>query len=368
MVSSTSAERRSSVRRLSQAGIAIGTAVAALTLPLAAALPAQAAHVPGWRLIASHHFGGRGNASGFSVVIAPSRTDAWAFGGSNPGGPSTPTAEQWDGRHWRTATLPRGLGGFIIAASASSPRDIWAVSYSGMYVLHWNGSRWSVAKRWKGGEATSIVAISPSDVWVFGGGSSLGAWHLSGRTWHRVAGRAGAVFRASALSASSIWAVAQRSRQALEHYDGSRWAAIATGSALVRTIPEDVVAVSRRGIWVSAVSAAGRLVVAHGSGSRWTRYMAPWRMRPERFAADGSGGIWIPAVTSTQTWLVHLSRSGRWTRTKVAGGPSSGVGDVTLIPGITTMLGSGGTRGNAAIWASGPLPAARARHQRAHRG
>ena len=344
--------------------IAIGTVLAVALLPLVTSIPAQAAGTPTWRLVASRHDGPAGNAPGYSVVIAPAPDTAWAFGGTNPGGPSSPTAARWNGRQWRAVPLPAALGGFIIAASASSADNIWAVSYFGSYVLRWNGSRWTVAKKWNAGMATSVVAVSSSDVWVFSGSTSLGTLHYNGRSWTRSTGPAGAVYRASALSGSSIWAVTLHSATPVEHYSGRSWRRARTGSALARTTPDDILAVSPHNIWISGVSADGRLVIVHGNGTRWTRFVAPWQMRPERFAVDGRGGIWVPAVAGGQTWwILHLSRSGHWTRSKI--GLGSGVGDLALIPRTTSLWGSGGsltkTGGDAAIWAHGPLPGPAAR-------
>ena len=67
-------------------------------------------------------------------------------------------------------------------------RDIWAVSYAGGYVVHWNGAGWRVAKCWRQhGVLSGVTALSPADVWVFGttagGFRGLGTWHFNGRTW-----------------------------------------------------------------------------------------------------------------------------------------------------------------------------------------
>jgi hypothetical protein len=89
--------------------------------------------------------------------------------------------------------------------------------------------------------------------------------------------------------------------------------------------------------------------------------VAPWGVQqPERFASDGAGGIWIPVVSQgadAATWMLHLTRADRWTRTPIAAGQAAdvGVGDLALIPGTTSLWGSGGllttTGGNATVWA-----------------
>jgi hypothetical protein len=182
-----------------------------------------------WRVSALRHYGGPGHASGFSAVVAPGRDSAWAFGGTNPGRASTPVALHWNGSSWRSQALPPGLDGFIGDASAPSARDVWAVSYGAGYLLHWNGTRWRVARRWPHKHMlTSVTALSPSDVWVFGtstaGTHGMGTWHFNGRSWGRVRGLAGRIYRASAVSASDIWAVAATHRGGfVEHYDGRAW-------------------------------------------------------------------------------------------------------------------------------------------------
>ena len=93
------------------------------------------------------HYGLPANASGYSVIVGTGPTEAWAFGGTNPGGPSAPVATLWSGDTTATATLPRGLTSFISDASETSSSDIWAASQYGRYVLHFDGVRWRVARR-----------------------------------------------------------------------------------------------------------------------------------------------------------------------------------------------------------------------------
>jgi hypothetical protein len=351
-----------------RAGIVLGS-MSAVALTMAAGTPARALQAPQWQITAKVHYGSTNNASGYSVVVAPAANDAWVFGGTNPGGTSTPAAEHWDGTRWQRSTLPSGLTGFIVAAGASSPDNIWAVGDG--YALHWNGLRWSVANTWAyGGEATSVAVVSPADVWVFGpssftGATGLGTWHYNGRIWIRATGLAATVYRASAVSPHDIWGI---TASGVVHYNGDTWSAVASAAPLLgNTQLDDVLAAASSCIWVSGIAPAtgtqGRLVLAHWNGKRWTRYLAPWQVQQaERFAPDGAGGIWIPVVTggaSPATWILHLSRTRSWSRTRIAAGPGAGVGvgDLALVPGTTTLWGIGGllttTGGDAAIWEHG---------------
>ena len=355
------------MKRAQRVGAVIAVSAAVATLTAAApAVAAVAAGPPGWAIMATVHYGSAADASGYSAIIAPSKADAWVFGGTNPGGTSAPAAEHWNGTRWRPVRLPSGLGGFIVASSASSARNIWAVG-SG-YALRWNGARWAVANTWRQrGELTSVSAISPADVWVFGGsaftsGTSPGAWHYNGHEWLKVTGIASRIYRSSAVSRHDIWAVTAGS---VVHYNGQAWRAVRSAArALGPAQPGDVLAESARSVWVSGLSpttwANGHLVLARWNGSRWARFVAPWRVQQaERFAPDGTGGIWVPVVTGgiiPQTWILHLSRAGRWARIPIAAGPDTGVGvsDLALIPGTRSLWGSGGLLtafgGNATIW------------------
>jgi hypothetical protein len=355
-----------------RAGIVLGSISAAIGT-LAAAAPARAADAPPWQITAKVHYGAPGNASGYSTVIATGRNDAWAFGGTNPGGPSTPAAEHWDGTRWRASQLPAGLNGFVVAAAASSASNVWAVGDG--YALRWNGVRWSVAKTWSNNpEITSIAVISRDDVWVFGsssfisGQANLGTWHFDGRDWAPVAGAAG-IYRASAISENDIWAITVSPRGgSVVHYNGTAFTDVPAADAVLGdTQLTDVLAVSDHNVWVSGTTpinaADGHLVLAHWNGKCWRRFEAPWPVQQaERFATDGGGGIWIPVVTGGSgpaTWILHLSRDGEWTRTQIAAAPGSGVGvgDLALVPGTTTLWGTGGlvttSGGDAAIWDHG---------------
>jgi hypothetical protein len=362
------------MKRARRAGIVLGS-ISAAVATLAAGFPARAADAAGWQIAAKVHYGPSGNASGYSAVIAAAKDDAWVFGGTNPGGPSSPAAVHWNGKRWQAWRLPAGLDGFIVAAAASSASNVWAVG--GGYVLRWNGTRWTVAKSWsQAGGITSVAAISRSDVWVFGssgfsGGPGLGTWHYNGRTWARAGGIAGAVYRASAVSPGSIWAITVSPHGgSVIRYNGSAWSNVpAADSALGDTQLNDVLAASGSNVWVSGTTPAdaadGRLVLAHWDGKSWKRFVAPWPVQQtERFASDGANGIWIPVVTggdSPATWILHLSQAGGWTRTKIAAGRGDGVGvgDLALIPGTTTVWGAGGlvtpAGGDAAIWDHGML-------------
>jgi hypothetical protein len=352
--------------RLSRRVGAVGACFCAVAMMLSMAAPAQAA-ATGWRLFFSQHYGAPGNFSGYEAVVAAGKTDAWAFGGTKLSGGTapvgTPVAERWNGRAWRGSALPRGLHDAIIAASAPSATDVWAVTHFGGYVLHWNGARWSLAKRLPGaGQLTGVTALGPSNVWVFGGGGfigGLGTWHFNGRTWRQWKGNANGLETASALSPANIWAIGGVTSPAstIVHFNGVSWRPV-TAKALSGLQFQHISAFSRANIWASAFnpmgSSAGFLV--HFNGVRWARVTPPWNVVTGSIAADGHGGLWLAAAGPAGPFVVHRTASGRWSRTRVG----TFLFDLALTPGTTSMWGvsfaaTRGTGGNAVIWAFGAI-------------
>jgi hypothetical protein len=347
--------------RVGARAAALVTSLLAVLAGTTAAWPAaaRAAREPVWTAAVARHYGASGDASGFSAVTALSRTDAWAFGGTNPGGAGAPVALRWDGQSWRAWPLPPGLHDFIGDASASSSADIWAVSYAGGYVLHWDGSRWLVAKRWRHHQVlTGVTALGPADVWTFGttasGAPGLGTWHFDGRCWSRPAGIAQDIYRASAVTPDNIWAVAATPQGGfLEHYDGRSWQRAGAGSSALAGLTLDaVLALPGGGVWAAGNTelhgGEGPLVIVHFDGRRWSRTSTSWQADTERLAPDGSGGLWITADdtgVSGGSVVGHLPAAGRLSWLPLDDGAGSGVSDVAA--------GLGPGPGPAPVWLSG---------------
>jgi hypothetical protein len=335
-----------------------------------ATLPATRTSQAVLRVAAARHYGQPGNASGFAAIITTGAGQAWAFGGTNPGGPSTPVAARWNGSTLTPSALPGGLTGFINDASAPAANDVWAAGQYGRYVLHWNGQRWSIARQWRSGQITGLTAISASDVWVFGttitGSRILGTWHFDGTSWRQVPGEASSIYRASAVSHTDIWAIAASSgADVLIRYNGSTWWRMRTGPVLNGVQPQDILAVSNRDVWVAGneVNRAGspRLVLAHWNGRFWSRLASGLPAWTGRLAPGPNGDVLLtatPANASATGLILHASPHGWGATIVVTDGLGSGVSDVALAPRTTSLWATGGilTRlgGEAAIW-SGPM-------------
>jgi len=350
-----------------RAGAALGAVIFAAVMT-AAGLPAQAASGSGWREAFARHYGAPADVSGFTAVIAPARHDAWAFGGTNRPITGSAVAEQWTGRRWRASALPRGVGSTINAASAGGASDIWAVTFYGGDILHWNGRRWSVARHLSGsGELTGIAAVSAKDVWVFGASGAiggLGTWHFNGRSWRKITGNGSAISAASALCATDIWAISGApSHSVVLRYNGTSWRQL-TASALAGIATTGVLPLSPRNVWVSGTTGTQHIAswLVHLSGRQWTRIKVPWPVAGlGGLISDARGGVWASAESDNgASWTLHLSRAGRWSRIGAPGGAGFGIDNEALIPGTTSLWGVGALQrkaGSAAvIWAYSPGP------------
>lgn len=319
-----------------------------------------------WDLAVTRHFGHPGSAAGYSTILLAGR-DLWAFGGTNPGGRSTPIADRLTGGKWAASALPTGLSDFISDASAPSRADIWAVSSYGRFVLRWDGARWHLVRQWRGpGFLTDIVATSPHDAWVFGtafdGSRSLGTWHYDGHRWLRVTGAARDIYRASVVSGRDIWAIAAEGRtDSILRSDGRRWHRVRTDRAVSAVRWRDVLAESPRNVWLLGNTANGRLVLAHWTGSSWHLVTTPLKALAGQLARGANGRVLATATTYTQNpagLVIEVTDAGRLTSSAITSPLGCGVSDAVLVPRTGSVWATGGTLtrlgGNAAIWVRAP--------------
>jgi hypothetical protein len=376
-----------------------GAAVSAVAAIIGAAWPVQAATSPGWRQIISRHYGPATSYSQFFAVAALSKTNAWAFGGNmaGQGNPvkGVPVALHWNGTSWAGTALPAGMTDAIAEVSAPAANDIWAVTRTGGWILHWNGAKWLIAKHVSAagplvGAFSGVTAFSPTNVWVFGGGggplSGLGTWHYDGHAWTELtAGQAAGLEVASAISAKDMWAVGgtKSAQSAIERYSGKSWYLASTkGIPAGQWQYTGVRALSDKDVWVTASRLANDSNVPyllHYNGTAWTASPLPWPVPSGGSGSlgnpvsDGHGGMWFTGETNTAPsastvtvalYVIHRTAAGQWLRTKVGGGTTgnaSGVNlmNLALIPGTASVWGAGAQYGNrqAVIWAYGQVGA-----------
>lgn len=349
--------------------------VAAVALALGAAAPAQAATLV-WRVVYSKHYGATANISTYDAVAALSKKNVWVLGGTNmvngyqPSG--SPVAVHWNGSAWASYPMPTGVTGTIGVVSAVSASDIWAATAFGGYVLHFNGTRWSVAthlpapSKFSAGEVSGITAFSPTNVWVFGEGQgavgALGTWHYDGKKWTEWQGDAVGLVRASALSAKDIWAIGGLTVPfgSIERFNGRTWQPVKT-TALSGLDFVSIRAFSDTNVWVTGWVTGGpqlfqSMLLHYGPHSHWSKFSPPWSLDLGDISPDGRGGLWMTGLSRTgQRYAVHRTFAGAWSRYPISGF----VFDQAPVPGTTSVVSVGtqvmknGT--NAVIWADGAV-------------
>jgi hypothetical protein len=265
--------------------VALGCALVVLvgvgSLPAAARMSGACR----WRLVAHPDPVG----AELVAVSAASPDDVWAVGDLRKdwGTPILPLAQHWNGRRWSTDSMP-AVGGFSLlqGVAAASHDDVWAVGFrvsepSGNHLTlieHWNGSGWRI-----------IPSPSPA----VRDGSHATDDILYGVT---VAAR------------DDVWAVGSRglastSATLIEHWNGRRWMIVPSPNPTPRSVGTDelfgVSAASVRTVWAVGYRDAPTAVVAlveRWNGQRWIASRVP--------AGRSVLLAGVAAVSPTQAWAV----------------------------------------------------------------
>jgi hypothetical protein len=358
--------RRRVVRPAAVAWLTAGLALAGT--PAAGATPAAGqVTARGWTLRLATQYEPATNHSQYLAVVA-GRTDAWFFGGSNITGHGVPEVAHWIAGRFRFPLLPAGLHSWIVGASAISPASIWAVTYLGGAVLHWNGTAWATEPRggWPAGtQFTGISALSASNVWLFGAGSAshpgAGTWHWNGIVWTQATGPGAGIRQASVASRSDAWGIGGvgGSRNALFKLGGSSWRRVSP-AALAGFRYTDVLALAPANIWVAG-SVAGVPKLAHFAGSGWTLLAMPGSVAATGICRNGTGGLWVIAQPAAgPSFVRERSAGGHWSKVTVSSSSANEIVACALVPGGQSAWGAGkaaAPRGTAAAaYGHGSLP------------
>ncbi|WP_157963573.1 hypothetical protein [Actinocorallia populi] len=323
--------------------------------------------------------------SDFSAIVAPDAKNVWAFGTTRSAGKAKPLTYRKSGSTWKRVRLPSGLNGRIQAADASSASNIWAVGGGSFnrggsaYLLHWNGERWKLARRWKSALPLTIAATGRRGVWVFDF-SRPRALHFDGRRWHKVETPV-PVLNAAARG-KTAWASGPDGygKTKVMRFDGRRWKLSNPDALLPKHTKESMTffgepAFAGENVWMVAHRVANRnddnpkiesFLLRHGNG-RW---------RKEKISSastisytpvpDGRGGLWLLTSKNMSDQngdleydlvLAHRTATGRWNERFLGhvDEETAGISEFVRIPGTQRLLGVGsveppGRDENAAIF------------------
>ena len=356
----------------------LGLAVASVLTLGSTVVPAQAtAAAPArWRVVATITSGKAGIM--LDDVIAFSARDAWTVGTAASSGIPRPVVANWNGRSWRTKTLPtpakdvlRNADEFGIAGSSGA--NVWI--YSGTGWAKWNGHRWLSGRfpavRHGTRQSGRLLVFSARAVW-FVGEATVGARQVpfarryDGRRWHAMPAPRITGFQVSASSADAICAVngnqgaSTGSTTAMECWNGHRWNGVALPVSLnmQHAILGSILVRSLRSIWVGGGSpeADGTVgLAAHWNGAKWTVGTLPAVPTLgvdvlNLLEPDGHGGLWADGECGCggPAWRLWHYNGHAW-----AGPTLPAIGGVFgLIRGIaaiprTSSSWAAGTRGTA---------------------
>jgi hypothetical protein len=385
----------------------------------ASILPAQAA-TTGWRAAATVSV--KGELASLSGVAAVKADDAWAMGAaaSATGKKVVPLVEQWTGKVWQRRVLPAKVSKawgsaapVYDAVAASAPSNVWAFGQLPDFAkgydvyLRYNGRAWTTGKvpgttisKGQKVQVTAAVAVSRSDVWIFGGKAKLkghkaywAPWaaQFNGHHWAtKTVPGLGEISAVSAVSPSDIWAVTGTSQLAgsllaarfvpakVLHWNGKRWlvAKSQPRHLPVHAILTAVAASPGNHVWIAGAaptSKPGTTSVQFAdklSGSSWQAAPTPLRKgasvstcQPTSIVPDGNGGLWALGVCLAQsrTHLWHFT-SGKWSApiSPKFGGTAAAPLQLAAVPGTGSVWAVGalerGSRVDALIGIDGPTP------------
>jgi len=251
-----------------------------------------------------------GNNTLLLGAAARTSTDAWAVGEQFAGAgqaPPPPVSYHWNGTAWSLVTTPTlGVSSALMAVSASTATDAWAVGFSilgrrehGTLIEHWNGTAWSVNSSLvvtgSAAQLNGVVDLSPANAWAVGlgsGGALLEHWN--GSAWSTVTipdpdFTPGADESISASSATDVWvagttvntATGTTSAEAL-HFNGTAWTVVPMAQPGTNTPTIGAVtAISATNAWavgedIGATSAVGgSTLIEHWNGTSWSIVPSP---------------------------------------------------------------------------------------------
>ena len=349
----------------------------AASLVLAAGLvPAGAGTVSGWRI---------------SEVLSDPSASLQSMATSGPGNAVTAgttvsslVVQQWDGSAWQAVAPPAGFVNLtsasvnVSAAGTSAAGNTWLFAEKSQnstteYALKWNGSAWTVFKLSSKNMVLGTAVFGRGNVWEFGqkpgSGANLGygpAWvlHYDGSAWHPVTVPATPV-SVSAPAATDIWALGPSAATVNKpkqvtvavHWNGSSWHTLALPKLSPVDgqpwVPDGIVARSARQVWVEETVAVSPgtgtgppgVTLLHWNGKTWA--VAAHDLKHHYspgLTSDGRGGFWLVSDTLSRPagHIIHYA-GGRWSRqpAPTESGFTAEAGDLTLIPGTTSVWGTG---------------------------
>jgi hypothetical protein len=321
---------------------ALATAGAA-ALTVATSLPGNAATTAEWRFssYASSVTGG------MNSVVAISRTDAWAVGGTEHGETpvNSPYVLHWTGAKWSAVTIPGSSGFSSSQVAASSASNVWVLGtdFNGLLnqkIFRYDGAHWQPMSV-PVGNVDNLMVLSATDAWVTGQISCTGTkcvtdvWQWNGSKWlaHAINST---VYSIDASSATNVWAVGlsdvnQKGEGLVAAYRwaGTHWTPVVMSHPDMSGWP-DIAMGSASNIWIEGWrGTSSRVLALHWADGKWQQVISPAGDAASPGAVPyGPSGVWMGpwAAWTGRGWISTLQNL-----------PFSGgvIDDVVPIPGAS---------------------------------
>jgi len=273
-----------------------------------------------WTVVPSPNTGSPHNY--FYGVAAITSNDVWAVGGY---GNLTTQAQQliqhWDGQNWTVAPTPTIPTPYneLLAVSALSTNDVWAVGSSGGDALieHWDGRSWQVIPNPNPGTFNrlfGVAAVSNNNVWAVGVTSDGGlsqtlVEHWNGTSWSvipspNIPDQHNQLNAVTAVpgAPNELWAVGEAGPSALiMHWNGTQWNIVPSPNAGIVPKLLSVVAISANDVWAVGWTGgkSGPITLTlHWDVSTWSVVPSPNPSATDNFLRG------VTALTSNNVWAV----------------------------------------------------------------
>jgi hypothetical protein len=232
----------------------------------------------------------------FKSVAASSASDAWAVGEQVAGTKIHDSLyEHWNGTAWSVVSGPNE--GVLNAVLDFSPTNAWA--FADFSVLHWKGTKWSVVSGAL--PALAVSADGPSDIWGIYRNDQV--THYNGKSWSvdTLSAPSGTPIFESvvALSPTDVWVGGtDGTGPLLEHFNGTSWQVMSTPSSFSGAGVLAMTAKSDSDVWIFSVHdpLTQAVLLANWNGSSWTTSPSP-------IPADSSVSIGSAASSPSHVWL-----------------------------------------------------------------
>ena len=269
---------------------------------------------------------------GFKGVAVASANDVWTVGFSQASSTSAalPLIEHWNGAHWSIVASPHVSSGELLAVTALSSNNVWAVGFLGNgnvgtqnLIEHWNGSAWQVVSSPASGTLSILSSVSGSsanDVWAVG------------------------------------WATGYRQRvayQLSEHWNGSAWTAVGDPTFPVERYQSAVLAFSPTNAWAASANDVYAPKITSGF-STWNG--SAWKLAPTTsngyddfhgLSATSPSDIWTVGDTFMAGGTTIFTLAAHWDGTKwttfstpnpgTGGTSTNGYGNYNTLAGVSVI-------------------------------